>query len=201
MHFDLGAGMLAHDLVHEGLEDLAGNDPVGAALEKCGGELPLEADRDGQVARIVPVAAAHDAQHPQPGFPLAARSKTRHRRTVALVHGSRARGSRVRKPRQRSPMSYGPASRLTDPEPRAANPRRSYNFSFPMIVAKRFFVSGRVQGVGFRYFVQDHAAVEGRARLRAQPSRRPGRGAGRGRRGIGVARGARAAARAAGRGC
>jgi acylphosphatase len=30
-----------------------------------------------------------------------------------------------------------------------------------MIVAKRFFVSGHVQGVGFRYFVQDHAAAEG----------------------------------------
>jgi acylphosphatase len=30
-----------------------------------------------------------------------------------------------------------------------------------MMVAKRFLVSGRVQGVGFRYFVQDHAAVEG----------------------------------------
>ena len=30
-----------------------------------------------------------------------------------------------------------------------------------MIVAKRFVISGRVQGVGFRYFVQDHAAVEG----------------------------------------
>jgi acylphosphatase len=30
-----------------------------------------------------------------------------------------------------------------------------------MIVAKRFIVTGRVQGVGFRYFVQDHAAVEG----------------------------------------
>jgi len=30
-----------------------------------------------------------------------------------------------------------------------------------MIVARRYFVSGRVQGVGFRYFVQDHAAVEG----------------------------------------
>jgi acylphosphatase len=30
-----------------------------------------------------------------------------------------------------------------------------------MIIAKRFLVSGRVQGVGFRYFVQDHAAVEG----------------------------------------
>ena len=30
-----------------------------------------------------------------------------------------------------------------------------------MIVAKRFLVSGRVQGVGFRYFVQDHASAEG----------------------------------------
>jgi acylphosphatase len=30
-----------------------------------------------------------------------------------------------------------------------------------MIVAKRYLVSGRVQGVGFRYFIQDHAAVEG----------------------------------------
>ena len=30
-----------------------------------------------------------------------------------------------------------------------------------MIVAKRFLISGRVQGVGFRYYVQDHAAVEG----------------------------------------
>ena len=30
-----------------------------------------------------------------------------------------------------------------------------------MSVAKRFLVSGRVQGVGFRYFVQDHAAAEG----------------------------------------
>jgi len=30
-----------------------------------------------------------------------------------------------------------------------------------MIIAKRFLISGRVQGVGFRYFVQDHAAVEG----------------------------------------
>jgi acylphosphatase len=30
-----------------------------------------------------------------------------------------------------------------------------------MVVARRILVSGRVQGVGFRYFVQDHAAVEG----------------------------------------
>jgi acylphosphatase len=30
-----------------------------------------------------------------------------------------------------------------------------------MVIAKRFLLSGRVQGVGFRYFVQDHAAVEG----------------------------------------
>ena len=30
-----------------------------------------------------------------------------------------------------------------------------------MVIARRFYISGRVQGVGFRYFVQDHAAVEG----------------------------------------
>ena len=30
-----------------------------------------------------------------------------------------------------------------------------------MIVAKRFLISGRVQGVGFRLFVEDHAAAEG----------------------------------------
>ena len=30
-----------------------------------------------------------------------------------------------------------------------------------MIIARRFLVSGRVQGVGFRFFVQDHASVEG----------------------------------------
>ena len=30
-----------------------------------------------------------------------------------------------------------------------------------MVIARRFLVSGRVQGVGYRYFVQDHAAAEG----------------------------------------
>jgi acylphosphatase len=30
-----------------------------------------------------------------------------------------------------------------------------------MIIAKRCLVSGRVQGVGFRFFVQERAAVEG----------------------------------------
>ena len=35
------------------------------------------------------------------------------------------------------------------------------NRSFPMIIARRFLISGRVQGVGYRFFVQDHAAVEG----------------------------------------
>lgn len=30
-----------------------------------------------------------------------------------------------------------------------------------MAIARRFLVSGRVQGVGFRYFVQDRAAAEG----------------------------------------
>jgi acylphosphatase len=30
-----------------------------------------------------------------------------------------------------------------------------------MIIARRFVVSGRVQGVGYRFFLQDRAAVEG----------------------------------------
>jgi acylphosphatase len=30
-----------------------------------------------------------------------------------------------------------------------------------MLVARRFLVSGRVQGVGFRYFVQEAALLEG----------------------------------------
>jgi acylphosphatase len=30
-----------------------------------------------------------------------------------------------------------------------------------MIVARRFLVSGRVQGVGFRFFIQDRAQLEG----------------------------------------
>jgi acylphosphatase len=30
-----------------------------------------------------------------------------------------------------------------------------------MIVARRFVIAGRVQGVGFRFFVQERAAVEG----------------------------------------
>jgi acylphosphatase len=30
-----------------------------------------------------------------------------------------------------------------------------------MIVAKRLLISGRVQGVGFRFFAEEHASVEG----------------------------------------
>jgi acylphosphatase len=30
-----------------------------------------------------------------------------------------------------------------------------------MIIARRFIISGRVQAVGFRFFAQEHAAVEG----------------------------------------
>lgn len=30
-----------------------------------------------------------------------------------------------------------------------------------MIVAKRFLIGGRVQGVGFRFFAQERAAIEG----------------------------------------
>jgi acylphosphatase len=30
-----------------------------------------------------------------------------------------------------------------------------------MLVARRFLIAGRVQGVGYRYFVDDHARLEG----------------------------------------
>jgi acylphosphatase len=30
-----------------------------------------------------------------------------------------------------------------------------------MVVGRRFLISGRVQGVGFRFFVQDRASLEG----------------------------------------
>lgn len=30
-----------------------------------------------------------------------------------------------------------------------------------MVVARRFLIAGRVQGVGYRYFVQDRASLEG----------------------------------------
>ena len=46
-----------------------------------------------------------------------------------------------------------------------------------MFVARRVLISGRVQGVGFRFFVEARAAVGRRARLGAQPARRPRRGA------------------------
>jgi acylphosphatase len=36
-----------------------------------------------------------------------------------------------------------------------------YNPRFAMLVGRRYVVSGRVQGVGFRFFVHDAAAREG----------------------------------------
>ena len=51
-----------------------------------------------------------------------------------------------------------------------------------MRVARRFLVSGRVQGVGFRYFTQDIARREGLTGRRAQSARWPRRSRGRGRR-------------------
>ena len=30
-----------------------------------------------------------------------------------------------------------------------------------MLIARRYLIAGRVQGVGFRFFVEHHAAVEG----------------------------------------
>src|SRR5687767_5392734 len=52
-------------------------------------------------------------------------------------------------------------------QPLPKRPRRSDNLATlqpgypPMRVARRFVISGRVQGVGFRYFTQDAARREG----------------------------------------
>jgi acylphosphatase len=39
--------------------------------------------------------------------------------------------------------------------------RGRYNRRFTMLVGRRYVVSGRVQGVGFRFFVRDAAGREG----------------------------------------
>jgi len=77
-HLDLGARMLARDPVDEGLERLAGNDPVGMAVAERRREVSFEADRDRQVACVVPVAAPDDAEHAQAGFALAAGAESDH---------------------------------------------------------------------------------------------------------------------------
>ena len=64
-----------------------------------------------------------------------------------------------------------------------------------MLVARRFLISGRVQGVGFRFFVEAPRGGRGRARLGAQPAGRPRRSAPRRRRGVGRPRRSRALAR------
>jgi hypothetical protein len=78
-HFDLGAGMLACRRVDECLEGLAGYEAVGSPLAERGREVAFEPDRDRQIAGVVAIAAADDTQHPQAGFALATRTKSRHR--------------------------------------------------------------------------------------------------------------------------
>ena len=166
-HFELAAGVLAHDPMHQRLEGFAGNDPVGAAFEECRGELSLEADRDGQVARIVPVAARTTRSMRSLDSPGCSLQDEASANCSTVRFGSRGRGSRraVRRAGNRDHVT--PTARLSDAatertgDPRTSADAAGYNSPFAMIVAKRFFVSGRVQGVGFRFFVQDHAAVEG----------------------------------------
>jgi hypothetical protein len=93
-HLDFSPRMLAGGLVDEGLQRLTGDDAVGPTLEIGGREVSFEADRHGEIAGIVAVAAPDDAQHPQTGFPLAARAKSRHARTLTCVPAAARRRAR-----------------------------------------------------------------------------------------------------------
>src|SRR5437762_2002044 len=68
----------------------------------------------------------------------------------------------VRRPRTcgSGALSRGRPSGPRRPNGRALEPRR-YNPRPAMRIARQFLVSGRVQGVGFRYYVQDVATREG----------------------------------------
>ena len=175
-HLDLGARMLARRRVDEGLQRLAGDEARRIGLRGTRSR-----------SRLRTGSRRSNRGH---------RADRRGGRCAASASGIRPGCSHQVGASANSSLSDGAcvagAGEATGSQ---------YNCLFPMIVAKRYFVSGRVQGVGFRYYVQDHAAVEGRARLRAQSARRPRRGAGRRRRRIGVARGAGAAARPRRRAC
>ena len=69
-------------------------------------------------------------------------------------------------------MNYIAACGICSPNPNPQPPtpnsylhpetsKVSYNHRFPMVVAERYLIRGRVQGVGFRFFAEDVAHREG----------------------------------------
>jgi hypothetical protein len=83
--FDFAGAVLTRRPMDDVLEGLAGDEPVGAAFTEGGGKIPLEPERHRQFLGIVPIAAAHDPQHPQTRFAVAARSDSGHGRECTMT--------------------------------------------------------------------------------------------------------------------
>ncbi len=66
--------------MHEALQRLAGQQSGRFAFDERIGEVTLETARDGQIASVVPIAAADDPEHAQPRFTVAAGADAEHAR-------------------------------------------------------------------------------------------------------------------------
>ena len=93
--FDLTGSVLTRSTVDEVFECLTRREPIGTPLAKRGGEVPFEPERHRQFLRVVPVAAPHDAQHPDPRLAVTARPDSRHSRTVPWKSWSAAPEHRI----------------------------------------------------------------------------------------------------------
>ncbi len=81
--FDLGAGMLPGGRVHEALQRLTREESGRFAFDERVGEVTLETAADGQIASVVPIAAADDPQHAEMRFTMAAGADAEHAATIA----------------------------------------------------------------------------------------------------------------------
>ena len=79
---DFAAAVLARRSVDQVLEGLPGQQAVGPAVPERRREVPLEPERHRQLLGIVTVAAAHDAEHPQPRLSVTARADSGHAANV-----------------------------------------------------------------------------------------------------------------------
>jgi len=81
--FDLRAGMFTSGGVHEALQRLAGKESGRFAVDERVRKVALEAAADGQIARVVPIAAADDPQQAEMRFTMAAGADAEHAATIA----------------------------------------------------------------------------------------------------------------------